>query len=365
MIQFTCSCGRQLAASEEHVGQTVACPNCGKHQTVPGLTAVPPERQRPAPAAEITSASPRRSHFPEDDDAAPRRTSGMSGKAITSLILGLLSFCAPVLLSIPAIIFGFLALGDTRRGKSGSALAIIGLVAGFLSIPLALVYLVGGLFYGVQRVRDTAARIESGNKIRQMTFAIHGYQDTFKKLPGHAIYSKDGRPLLSWRVAILPFIEGGGIYDKLHLDEPWDSPHNMQFLTAMPATYADARDPESAKKGFTHYQVFVGEPGVSPRPIFVRAANDAMSLPRITASDGTSSTILIIEAADPVPWTKPEDIAYSPNTPLPRFGLGGSTFQFSTADGAVNGGWPTTGYDEANFRLGITMDDGKLFNPNP
>jgi hypothetical protein len=32
-------------------------------------------------------------------------------------------------------------------------------------------------------------------------------------------------------------------------------------------------------------------------------------------SDGPSKTLLVVEAADPVPWTKPEDLPYSPEQP--------------------------------------------------
>jgi hypothetical protein len=34
--------------------------------------------------------------------------------------------------------------------------------------------------------------------------------------------------------------------------------------------------------------------------------------------DGTSATLLVVEGGKPVPWTKPEDIAYDPNEPLPE-----------------------------------------------
>jgi hypothetical protein len=36
-----------------------------------------------------------------------------------------------------------------------------------------------------------------------------------------------------------------------------------------------------------------------------------------------SNTIAVVEAADAVPWTKPEELDYNPNGPLPPLGLPG------------------------------------------
>ena len=60
------------------------------------------------------------------------------------------------------------------------------------------------------------------------------FHDTKKAFPAHAIYSKDGKPLLSWRVQILPFIEEQELYNKFHLDEPWDSDNNRPLIAQLP-----------------------------------------------------------------------------------------------------------------------------------
>ena len=44
-----------------------------------------------------------------------------------------------------------------------------------------------------------------------------------------------GKPLLSWRVHLLPFLEENELYEQFKLDEPWDSPHNIKLLDQMPA----------------------------------------------------------------------------------------------------------------------------------
>ena len=55
------------------------------------------------------------------------------------------------------------------------------------------------------------------------------------------IYTKDGKRLLSWRVALLNYGDSGDIalYKRFHLDEPWDSPHNLAVAQAVPEVYTD------------------------------------------------------------------------------------------------------------------------------
>ena len=59
-----------------------------------------------------------------------------------------------------------------------------------------------------------------------------------REFPARAIFDKQGKPLLSWRVQILPFVEEGELFKQFHLDEPWDSEHNKPLIAKMPAVYA-------------------------------------------------------------------------------------------------------------------------------
>ena len=63
---------------------------------------------------------------------------------------------------------------------------------------------------------------------------MHNYREAHGRFPAPAIQGKDGKPLLSWRVAILPYLEEDGLYQSFKLDEPWDSPHNKPLLERMP-----------------------------------------------------------------------------------------------------------------------------------
>ena len=153
------------------------------------------------------------------------------------------------------------------------------------------------------------------NNLKQLALAMHNYHDAYRGLPSHAIYSKDGKtPLLSWRVAILPFIEADHLYKQFKLDEPWDSPHNRALIPQMPKVYLDPLAPKATEPGKTHLQIFVG--GGAP---WERGPKQP-TIPR-TFLDGTSNTILIAQAAEPVIWTKPDDLTYDPAQPLPRLGV--------------------------------------------
>jgi uncharacterized protein (TIGR03067 family) len=155
----------------------------------------------------------------------------------------------------------------------------------------------------IDKVRAAAAHAQTANNLKQIGLAMHNYHSVYKALPLHAIYSQDGtKPLLSWRVAILPFIEQQPLYQEFKLDEPWDSPHNKKLIAKMPPIYAPV-GPPNAKPGLTPYQVFTG-----PDTLFNRTTK--MTLEDI--GDGTSNTLLVIEAKEPVIWTKPDDL------PLPK-----------------------------------------------
>src|SRR5262249_39739103 len=105
--------------------------------------------------------------------------------------------------------------------------------------------------------RAAAGRQRSANNLKQIGLALHNWHATNGRLPPAATYSPDGKPLLSWRVLILPFLDQQGLYKEFRLDEPWDSDHNKKLLAKMPRVYEtpDAR----AAPGETHYQSFFGK----------------------------------------------------------------------------------------------------------
>lgn len=148
--------------------------------------------------------------------------------------------------------------------------------------------------------------------LRALGIAMHNYHNDYGPLPQHAIYSKDGKPLLSWRVQLLPYLEEEELYRQFKLDEPWDSDHNKKLLEKMPTIYHPV-GVETKEKHATLCQVFVGKGAVFEPP-------KKITLRDIGLGDGTSWTFLLAEAAEAVPWTKPADMTYDPDRPLPKLG---------------------------------------------
>jgi len=202
------------------------------------------------------------------------------------------------------------------------------------------------------RVEQALARKEVANTFKQLALAMHNYHDAYGHFPPAAIYGKDGKPLLSWRVALLPFLGEDELYKQFKLDEPWDSPHNKKLLAKMPPLFAPVIG--KAKANSTFYRVFTGKGTVFE-------GNKGIRTKDIT--DGTSNTLLIVQAGDAVPWTKPEELPYDPAKALPRFGQqfkGG--FYIALCDGSVR--FVQTPIDEKGFRALITPNGGEVVNDN-
>lgn len=158
---------------------------------------------------------------------------------------------------------------------------------------------------------QAAARRQTMNNLKQFGLAFHNYAADNKGFPAAAIADKNGKKLLSWRVAILPYLNEQKLHKEFHLDEPWDSEHNKTLIARMPKIYAPLSSPESAKNFKTCYLVPVGKETAHP-------GNKGRGLIEIT--DGTSNTILMVEVMPDaaVVWTKPDDLEVDPRDPFKK-----------------------------------------------
>ena len=105
-----------------------------------------------------------------------------------------------------------------------------------LNVGMEFPVLIALLLPAVQSAREAAQRAECVNNIKQIMLAMLNFESANNAFP-RDITGKNGKPLLSWRVAILPYVEQGRLFDKFKLDEPWDSPHNKELLKYMPPVY--------------------------------------------------------------------------------------------------------------------------------
>jgi len=136
--------------------------------------------------------------------------------------------------------------------------------------------------------------------LRMIVLAFHNYHDIHTRFPAAWTVDEDGNPLHSWRVAILPYIEQSALYQKIRLDEPWDSEYNRQFHALCPPVFQCPRvvagNPDIQRLGLTTYSIIVG-PNAWPE------GDQRYTLPMIT--DGTSNTWAVVERQQPVNWMDP------------------------------------------------------------
>ena len=171
------------------------------------------------------------------------------------------------------------------------------------------------------------------SQLHTLGLSLLEYQQTHNQLPAPAITSRDGKKLLSWRVAILPQLGYQSLYERFRLDEPWDSSHNFALLAQMPREFAcPAGAPRSS--GQTGYLVVVG-PATDQFSVNTPfEPTRGADIRHIT--DGSSQTVLILETNHLIPWTKPDDLSWVPGEPPPLIAsphLGGTHVAF--ADGAI------------------------------
>jgi len=223
-----------------------------------------------------------------------------------------------------------------------------------VSSPAVSGVLVALLLPAVQSAREAARRAQCTNNLKQMALAMHNYHAANNAFPKPALTDKDGKALLSWRVAILPYIEQNDLYNRFKLDEPWDSPHNKELIKEMPQTFV-CPSRANVAPGTTTYRVFVGAGALFEKGKDIGIAD---------ITDGTSNTIMIAESNEAVPWTKPDaELDFDPAAKPSLFGAGSihpGGFNASMADGSVRFFKTTINLDV--FRALITRAGGEVIN---
>ena len=208
---------------------------------------------------------------------------------------------------IAALNFADGLLADLPVKRAGNALAATVELPPMMTAYVGLsASSLGLLLPAVQKTREAAARQQSVNNLKQVALAMHRYHDAFDTFPPAAVVGKKGKPLLSWRVMLLPYLEQNALYKQFKLDEPWDSEHNLPLSRVVIKTYTDPRS--TAAQGLTHYKVFVGQDAGFP-------LLKGRKLTEI--ADGTSNTLMVVAAGDAVPWSKPDDFEFDMSKPAP------------------------------------------------
>ena len=324
MFEFTCACGNLVRAKDDERGKAVVCPTCGNRQAVPyGKDHVTAE-----PSADrgdyYDEEQPRRRRF-EDERDEPRRPQRQKSNGL---------------------LYTLIALG----------------VCALVGCPVLV--LLGLLFPAVWKIRQAAERLTTENTMKQISFAMLNYESTNGRLPlaymlvdvppGHR------QPGMNWRVALLPYIEEGMLYNQFNPQETWDGPTNRLFNGQQLRVYQFPKDPPSNQ---TYFQVFVTAPGKSPHSLFNHPTDVPNDVRLGEVKDGAANTIMVAEAATPVPWMAPQDLLFDPAGPPPSLGS-------HLKQGAVVGlgdasvKFVPPSMSPATLKALITRDGGEIVNPN-
>lgn len=146
--------------------------------------------------------------------------------------------------------------------------------------------------------RHAARRAQCKNNLKQIGLALHNYHDQYQAFPPAYTVDEQGRPLHSWRVLILPFMDAKTLYDQINLTKPWNDPANAAVAAKRPSFYACPSTDIAAEQ--TTYLAIVGaDCGL--------LAGQSRTLASIT--DGTSNTLVVIDApqSNAVHWMSPDD----------------------------------------------------------
>lgn len=213
----------------------------------------------------------------------------------------LILFLLPV---IRAFVCVYRLANPDARGRRSAARELLGCLGWFLVVGVVIALLLpasGG-------AREAARRSWCMNNLKTVVLAMHNYAEKYGCFPPAFTVDKQGRPLHSWRVLLLPFLEQGPLYERLRLEEPYDSPHNRavfeslgsgtQGSLAMPDVFRCPSDHGNTTD--TNYVMIVGPRTISNGPNCVRLAD---------ITDGPSNTIAVAEVYDlGIRWYEPRDL---------------------------------------------------------
>ena len=226
-------------------------------------------------------------------------------------------------------------------------------------VILGLSIIIVPLMIEARRPTPNQMKSRDLNNLRQIGLAMLNYESGRLYYPPvsgsscHEIKAK-GKGL-SWRVHILPFLECEDLYERFHMDEPWDSPHNLSLIPEMPDIYLSHSVDENVPRGKTLYLRPVGNGALM--------AGDGKPVRFGDIADGASNTVMVLQAnaSAAVEWTRPVDLQFFPGNP--KRALGNHSYGqilLVTCDGATH--CFHNELSKEDLKALITRDGGEEFD---
>lgn len=178
------------------------------------------------------------------------------------------------------------------------------LAIGFTLVELLVVIAIIGILIAlllpaVQAAREAARRAQCTNNLKQIGLAMHNYESRYGCFPPAYLPDQAGKPMHSWRVLLLPYLEEEPLYRQYRFDEPWDGPNNQVLTSLMPKVYQCPSDSSPNAAATTNYVVITGVGTMF---------EDAKATSIGDIADGVSNTLLVVEVpGTSVHWMEPKD----------------------------------------------------------
>jgi type II secretory pathway pseudopilin PulG len=179
---------------------------------------------------------------------------------------------------------------------------IVPLAVGLVVLSVCGPMLVAMLLPSVQAAREAARRTTCQNNLKQIGAALRSYERTNGAFPPAVFTDDHGKPMKSWRVAILPYIRQSNLYRKYDSKQPWDSPQNRAVgNTPLDIFRCPSDSSATVNSTETNYVRIVGKDTVGGMP------NEAVKISDITAE--TSFAIMVVEVSGlDIHWEEPRDV---------------------------------------------------------
>jgi competence protein ComGC len=182
-------------------------------------------------------------------------------------------------------------------------------------ILIIIVGLIALLIPSVLAAREISKRPRCNNMLRQLGIAMWHYQDVYNSLPPVYTVNSEGKPLHSWRVLLLPFLEQQSLYAQIRLHESWDSEYNRQFWKQMPFCFYCPEKKHRECFLVSHYPIYFPDSSYGATEeqcdYSVLTGTNALfsdtecrSLDSLSQEE-KSKTLLVVERKTPVCWMNP------------------------------------------------------------
>lgn len=263
-------------------------------------------------------------------------------------------------ITIPASPTGAISVPQPAGRSSGLTTLVVVLIGMAVVFVACGGILVAMFLPAVGAAREAARRSMCTNNLKQIGLAMHNYVSQYGCFPPAYLPDKDGKPMHSWRVLLLPYMEQELLYQQYRFDEPWDGPNNRTLASLMPAIYRCPSDKSNPAGPNTNYVVISG-----PGTVF--EGGNSAALRDIT--DGTANTLLVVEIpGNSIHWMEPKDTTIDGLNQLqPLSGQTGGRqshpggFNALLCDGSVR--FISLAIDPETLKLLIEKSDGQAVTP--